>query len=263
MIKKYFLFRTHCLNFLCLRCLIIQCVSQLDHSKVRRNIGFLTDEHFNAKKRFRKIGIIKMNIIKTTYPRRSLKGYKNKISIFLYPRGIHRGYMPPEDHKTQKKIQCWIPLETWDKIVSLGYTSPTIAVTKAFEKLLEESIEDPLIDPSTSPKSPIISPEIPGISPEGYKRDIEGYKENIKSLNSEIERLKNVIQEAPDPLELARLQERNEGLNLVIAEKEKRIEDLTREVTTLNGFAHYFKNIEVKQIEAPAAQKSKPWWKLW
>ena len=63
-------------------------------------------------------------------------------------------------------------------------------------------------------------------------------------------------------MDLVKLQERNEGLNLVIAEKEKRIEDLTREVTTLNGFAHYFKTVEVKQIEAPAAQR-KPWWRFW
>ena len=172
--------------------------------------------------------------------------------------------MPPEDHKSQKKIQCWIHLETWDKIVSLGYTSPTIAVTKAFEKLLEKPLEESLIDPLTSPKSPIISPEIPGTSPEGYKRDIEGYKENIKSLNSEIERLHTVIMEAPDPLELAEMKGNYAGLQRLLDEKDKRIEDLTREVTTLNGFAHYFKSVESKQIEAPAAQKkSKPWWKFW
>jgi predicted RNase H-like nuclease (RuvC/YqgF family) len=73
-----------------------------------------------------------------------------------------------------------------------------------------------------------------------------------------------VIIEAPDPLELARLQERNEGLNLVIAEKEKRIEDLTREVSRLDMFAHYFKTAEIKQIEAPTtAGKKKPWFKFW
>jgi hypothetical protein len=90
------------------------------------------------------------------HPRRSPKGYKNKTSIFLYPLGIHWGYMPPEDHKNQKKIQCWIPLETWDKIVSLGYTSPTIAVTKAFEKLLDDPREDPLTDLSIPGKSAYI-----------------------------------------------------------------------------------------------------------
>lgn len=51
----------------------------------------------------------------------------------------------PEDHKNMKKVQCWIPLDTWDKIVSLGYDSPTIAVTKAFEKLLENPREDPRV----------------------------------------------------------------------------------------------------------------------
>jgi hypothetical protein len=171
--------------------------------------------------------------------------------------------MPPEDHKTQKKIQCWIPLETWDKIVSLGYTSPTTALTKASEKLLEESIEDPLIDPVASPESPLISPEIPGISPEGYKRDIEGYKGNIKSLNSEIERLQAVIMEAPDPLELARLQERNEGLKLLLEEKEKRIQELTQYKEDIGAFANYFKNVEVKQIEAPVTAEKKKWWKVW
>lgn len=165
--------------------------------------------------------------------------------------------MPPEDHKTQKKIQCWIPLETWDKIVSLGYTSPTTAVTKAFEKLLEEPLEDPLMDPLASPESHIISTEITGISQEGYKRDIEGYKENIKSLNGEIERLQAVIMEAPDPLELARLQERNEGLNLVIAEKEKRIEELNKHIEDISPFANYYKNKELLKIEAPAEEKKK------
>jgi predicted RNase H-like nuclease (RuvC/YqgF family) len=164
--------------------------------------------------------------------------------------GIHWGYMPSEDHKTQKKIQCWIPLETWDKIVSMGYTSPTIAVTKAFEKLLEEHHE-----------YHIASPEIPDISPETYKRDIEGYKENIKMLNREIERLQTVIMEAPDPLEVARLQERNEGLKLLLEEKEKRIMELTQYKEDIGAFANYFKNVEVKQIEAPGEKKK--WWKIW
>jgi hypothetical protein len=50
---------------------------------------------------------------------------------------------------------------------------------------------------------------------------------------------------------------------MLIEEKDKRIEDLTREVGTLNGFAHYFKNVDVKQIEAPAAERKKKWYKFW
>lgn len=53
--------------------------------------------------------------------------------------------MPREDHKNMKKIQCWIPLTTWEKIESLGYKSPTIAVTKALESLLENQTRAPKI----------------------------------------------------------------------------------------------------------------------
>jgi predicted RNase H-like nuclease (RuvC/YqgF family) len=187
--------------------------------------------------------------------------------------------MPPEDHKNMKKIQAWIPLAIWEQVEALGIKSPTTAVTKAFELMLRDppgSPEDPKQDPERSqdlPKdprsildvSPIASPEIPKLKAitEEQKARIEEYKAHVQTLNTEISRLKTVIMEAPDTVDLVRLQERNEGLSLVITEKEKRIEDLTREVTTLNGFAHYFKTAEIKQIEAPATEKKKPWWKLW
>jgi molecular chaperone GrpE (heat shock protein) len=50
--------------------------------------------------------------------------------------------MTTEDRKNQKKIQCWIASSTWEQIEELGDTSPTTAVTIAFEKLLKESQED-------------------------------------------------------------------------------------------------------------------------
>ncbi len=191
--------------------------------------------------------------------------------------------MPPEDHKTQKKIQCWIPLETWDKIVSLGYTSPTIAVTKAFEKLLEGHREDPLhisngspIDPQESPidpseihlRSPYIpegSPEIPELKAvtEEQKVRIEEYKAQLQSLNAEISRLKTIVMEAPDPVDLVRLQERNEGLNLLLGEKEKRIIELTQYKEDIGAFANYFKSKAPEMIEAPAAERKRPWYKFW
>jgi len=82
-------------------------------------------------------------------------------------------------------------------------------------------------------------------------------------LKKEIERLTDIIDRAPDPVELAEVRAHFEGLQRLLEEKDKRIEDLTREVTTLNGFAHYFKTAEVKQIEAPAAERKKPWYKFW
>jgi hypothetical protein len=98
---------------------------------------------------------------------------------------------------------------------------------------------------------------------EGYKGDITGYKENIKVLSSEIARLKELLSNAPDPIELAEVRAHFEGLQSLMEEKNERIKNLTREVERLDIFAHYFKNVEIKQLEAPAAEKVKPWWKFW
>ncbi|MGE5473730.1 MAG: hypothetical protein ACM3UU_05870 [Ignavibacteriales bacterium] len=188
--------------------------------------------------------------------------------------------MPPEDHKKQKKIQCWIPLETWDKIVSSGYTSPTIAVNKAFEKLLEDPRENPHTSPTgpqqipeTSngipngfPKIPDVSQEIPGLKAlsEAQNDRIEEYKAQVQNLNAEISRLKNIIMEAPDPFEMVKLQERNEGLNLLLGEKEKRIIELTQYKEDIGAFANYFKSKAPEMIEAPATTETKrPWYKFW
>lgn len=190
--------------------------------------------------------------------------------------------MPEE----KRKLNAWIPVSLYSKLENAGYDNITQALIKALEKFFEDPQEDLtghtqdiegykqdieiLTAENTQLKEDIAGyqKDIEGSKKDlerirsGYNQDITGYKENIKSLNREIERLKSVIQEAPDPLELVRLQERNEGLNLVIAEKEKRIEekekrieDLNRDVAMLNGFAHHFKSVEVKQIEAPASEK--------
>ena len=66
---------------------------------------------------------------------------------------------------------------------------------------------------------------------------------------------------APDQVDLVRLQERNEGLNLVISEKDQRIEELNKHIEDINPFANFYKTKELKQIEAPGAKK--PWWRFW
>jgi predicted RNase H-like nuclease (RuvC/YqgF family) len=205
--------------------------------------------------------------------------------------------MPEE----KRKINCWIPISLYEKIEPTGYESVTQAVIEGLQRILEDPHEDTkesnedtkgssqytegylkdieaLTSENTQLKEDISGHEkdiigykqdIEGSKKdleriqEGYKQDVTGYKENINALNTEITRLRESLANSPDPVDLVRLQERNDGLNLVIAEKEKRIEDITREVTTLNGFAHYFKTAEVKQIEAPASEKVKPWWKIW
>jgi predicted RNase H-like nuclease (RuvC/YqgF family) len=190
----------------------------------------------------------------------------------------------------QKRVNVYIPDDLYSHVLTSEYNM-TEAVIAGLRKLLEpdtevlENKEDRNIPDNTSSlNTELIESlqvqiktledrlsKVPAPSEftqlqertEEQKARIEEYNTQVQALNVELARLKKVLMEAPDPVDLVRLQERNDGLNLVIAEKEKRIEDLTREVTTLNGFAHYFKTAEVKQIEAPASEKAKPWWRFW
>jgi len=73
--------------------------------------------------------------------------------------------------------------------------------------------------------------------------------------------LDSVVQELRHELDVAKTA--YEGTQRLIEEKDKRIDDLTREVETLNVFAHYFKATDVKQIESSESIKLKPWWKFW
>lgn len=140
--------------------------------------------------------------------------------------------MPEE----KRKLNAWIPVSLYSKLENAGYDNITQALIKALEKFFEDPHEDITgygqdIE-GYKQNIEILKKDIEGYSKdleriqEGHKQDITGYKENIKSLNSEIERLQAVIMGAPDPLELARLQERNEGLKLLIEEKENGFKSL-------------------------------------
>jgi DNA replication protein DnaC len=48
-----------------------------------------------------------------------------------------------EAKRNQKKVQAWVPMSLWDKVVALGYKNTTDAVTKGLEKLLMNSNMDP------------------------------------------------------------------------------------------------------------------------
>ncbi|MGB9131098.1 MAG: hypothetical protein WCB90_00565 [Methanosarcina sp.] len=100
-------------------------------------------------------------------------------------------------------------------------------------------------------------------SKEEYTRQIKDIESASREKSAEILRLQKTIQELPDRSEFAELKGLFEGKLQVIEEKDKRIEDLSKEVERLDMFAHYFKNVDIKQIEAPAAEKKKPLYKIW
>jgi predicted nucleic acid-binding Zn-ribbon protein len=85
----------------------------------------------------------------------------------------------------------------------------------------------------------------------------------LTSLQNQIKSIEDKLSQAPNPAEL-------EGLQKLLGEKDERIKDLSREIEVLKKeverldmFAHYFKSVEVKQIEAPTAEKKKLFWKFW
>jgi len=90
------------------------------------------------------------------------------------------------------------------------------------------------------------------------------------SLQNQIKILEEQLSKAPDPVELVEVRAHFAGLQKLLVEKTKTIdilnrevEGLQKEVERLDMFAHYFKSVEVKQIEAPATEKVKPWWHFW
>jgi predicted RNase H-like nuclease (RuvC/YqgF family) len=174
--------------------------------------------------------------------------------------------------ETKRKICVWVSTDMYNNVVSAGYDSPTVAVIKGFELLLSE--EERRKDAGNLEQ---IAAQITAEN-NNLKNDIERLNTSIKAApdpmelmklrtrvedkDRHIETLKAELEKAPDSVEFTKVQERLEGLQRLTEEKDKRIEDLTREIETLNVFAHYFKNVEVKQLEPPG-EKKKPWYKFW
>jgi len=114
--------------------------------------------------------------------------------------------MSNDDHPGMKKLQAWIPLDTWEELNSLGYTSPTSAVTQGFKLLLE-----------TPSKTPSDTPE---------------YSQELPALRAQVE-----------------------VLQLLLQEKDERINDLKKENERLDFYAHYFKSLEYKRLEANTEER--------
>ena len=148
------------------------------------------------------------------------------------------------------KINCWVPESLWDKVEALGYDSPTKATVAGYEALIGKGdTEEEREDLGNNRENMGNNWEDVGKQLEEAQRQIKDYEEKLRT--------------APDPVELAKVQAHYEGLQKLLEEKDKRIEDLTKYKEDIGAFAHYFKNVEVKQIEAPAAEKVKPWWRFW
>jgi len=153
----------------------------------------------------------------------------------------------------QKRVNVYIPDDLYSLVLNSEYTM-TEAIITGLTKLLEPVREgvDSKIDVSTKEDSGTSSTEL------------------VVSLQNQIKILEEQLSKAPDPVELVEVRAHFEGLQKLLEEKTKTIdilnrevEGLQKEVERLDMFAHYFKSVEVKQIEAPATEKVKPWWHFW
>jgi chromosome segregation ATPase len=152
----------------------------------------------------------------------------------------------PADRNNQKKIQCWIPIERWDKIESLGYSSITVAVTDAFTKVIE--------NPKASTPE---SQEIPTLK--ARLEEIERHNETLKHELEKAERDKEDLKEL--------LKSNDENQLLRITDLKEEISVLRNELTNKNDTIKNLTTITESQIkgyeliEAPGAKK--PWWRFW
>lgn len=153
----------------------------------------------------------------------------------------------------QKRVNVYIPDDLYSLVLNSEYNM-TEAIITGLTKLLEpvRKAVDSKIDVSTKEDSGTSSTEL------------------VVSLQNQIKILEEQLSKAPDPVELVEVRAHFEGLQKLLEEKTKTIdilnrevEGLQKEVERLDMFAHYFKSVEVKQIEASAAEKVKPWWRFW
>ena len=155
--------------------------------------------------------------------------------------------------ETKRKICVWVSTDMYYKVVEAGYDSPTVAVMKGFELLLEEA------------------------ECRQYTSNLEQTVSQITADNSnlknEVKRLTLALQDAPDPTELAQLKARYEELDkhnkTLKAELEKAERDKEDLKNTYNKLQDTYNNymaqmqtlIKQKAIEAPGTKK--PWWRFW
>jgi len=155
--------------------------------------------------------------------------------------------------ETKRKICVWVSTDMYDNVVKAGYDSPTIAVIKGFELLIGEA---------------------------EYRQNVGNLEQaaaqitaDNTNLKNEVQRLTLVLQNTPDPIELAQLrakyeelEKHNETLKADLEKAERDKEDLK---TTYNKLQDTYNNymaqmqtlIKQKSIEAPGAKK--PWWQFW
>lgn len=83
-----------------------------------------------------------------------------------------------------------------------------------------------------------------------------GYPNQTSAVTEAFDLLLTKSQNIPNESQnISELRATIEGLQLLLQEKDERINDLHRETETLSAFAHYFKSIEYRRLEASTEER--------
>lgn len=146
--------------------------------------------------------------------------------------------MPEDRHTGQKKIQAWIPLSMWENLEALGYASPTHAVTKAFELLLD----NPGGDIRESHRVNVGYSEIPALNAR-----IEEKEQHIETLKTELKAQVDLLAEQ---------------LHTKDGQIEKLNENMQRQAVHIQSLIQENSRLNIKLLPENTNSK-KPWWKFW
>ena len=159
--------------------------------------------------------------------------------------------MVAEDRSDYKKIQVWVPLRIWDKVVSMGYSSPTETVLKALQLLTTDSQETPASIDIRELKTRVEEKDTRiGELQEQMKVNDMHQQNRINDLKTQIQTFHDQLQVKDDQLHTKdeQIKDQNENMH----KQAVHIQSLIQENSRLNT------KLLPEEIE-----KKSPWWRFW
>jgi DNA repair ATPase RecN len=159
--------------------------------------------------------------------------------------------MPVEDRSDYKKIQVWVPLKIWNKVISMGYSSPTETVLKALQLLTTESQETPM------------SQDIGDLKARVEEKDVrirelqEQMKVNDMHQQNRIDDLKTQIQAFHDQLQV-----KDEQLHTKDEQIKDQNENMHKQAVHIQSLIQENSRLNTKLLPEETEKKN-PWWRFW
>jgi len=159
--------------------------------------------------------------------------------------------MPAEDRSDYKKIQVWVPLSIWDKVVSMGYSSPTETVLKALQLLITDSQENLMSLNIGDLKARVEEKEI------RIKELQEQMKANDMHQQNRIDDLRAQIQAFNDQLQV-----KDEQLRTKDEQIKDQNENMHKQAVHIQSLIQDNSRLNTRLLPEETEKKN-PWWRFW